>query len=186
MLKSAWPRRAGFIAQERNMLRNIFNTSNDYTLTLLRLAAGVIYFAHGAQKLLGWFGGRGFSATMIGFTQHMHIPALLAFLVIAAEFFGGLGLIFGLLGRIAAFGIFCDMLVAVLLVHVHVGFFMNWSGTQRGEGYEFHLLALAATLAVVIRGSGALSIDRLLMRRKLSGAIMAEQPLIGRSAEFRG
>ncbi len=144
------------------MLRRIANTTSDPVLTILRLALGVVFFAHGAQKMLGWFGGYGFTGTMGFFTHQMGIPAPLAFLAIAAEFFGGLGLLVGLLGRIAAFGILCNMVVAVLMVHRHYGFFMNWAGNQKGEGFEYHLLAIALGLAILIRGSGAFSIDRLL------------------------
>jgi putative oxidoreductase len=77
------------------------------SLTILRLALGIVFFPHGAQKTLGWFGGLGFSGTMGFFTHQMGIPAPFAFLAIAAEFFGGLGLLAGFLGRIAAFGILC-------------------------------------------------------------------------------
>ena len=110
--------------------------------------------------MLGWFGGYGFQGTMGFFTQTLHIPAPLAFLAICAEFFGGLGLIVGLLGRVAAFGIVVNMLVAVFTVHIHNGFFANWFGQQKGEGIEYHLLAIALGLVVMIKGSGALSIDR--------------------------
>jgi putative oxidoreductase len=96
------------------------------------------------------------------FTQHQHIPAPLAFLAICAEFFGGLGLIVGLLSRIAAFGILCNMVVAVLTVHAANGFFMNWTGQQKGEGFEYHLLAIALLLVVMVKGAGALSVDRAL------------------------
>jgi len=96
------------------------------------------------------------------FTGMLHIPAVFAFLAISAEFFGGLGLIFGLFTRVAAFGIFCNMLVAVAMVHHQFGFFMNWAGTQKGEGFEFHLLALGITFFLMIRGAGAVSVDRLL------------------------
>ncbi len=94
-------------------LRKLLSTSNDFTVTIVRLVLGVVFFAHGAQKMLGWFGGYGFTGTMGFFTQQMHIPAPFAFLAICAEFFGGLGLIVGLLSRIAAFGIMCNMLVAI-------------------------------------------------------------------------
>ncbi len=96
------------------------------------------------------------------FTGMLHIPPVFAFLASAAEFFGGLGVLFGLLTRVAAFGIFCNMLVAVAMVHHQFGFFMNLAGTQKGEGFEFHLLALAATVFLMIRGAGAASLDRLL------------------------
>jgi putative oxidoreductase len=112
--------------------------------------------------MLGWFGGFGFTGTMHFFTGVMHIPAPLAFLAIAAEFFGGIGLIFGFLTRIAAFGIGVNMLVAIMTVHHAFGFFMNWTGTQKGEGFEFHLLVLAIVAFLMIRGAGAFSVDRLL------------------------
>src|ERR1700727_859032 len=100
------------------MLRKLTSTDGAATTTLIRLILGVVFFAHGAQKMLGWFGGYGFSATMGAFTNNMHIPAVFAFLAIAAEFFGGIGLILGLLTRIAAFGITVNMVVAILTVHL--------------------------------------------------------------------
>jgi len=142
------------------MLKKILQTPDDKVQTLLRLVLGVIFFAHGSQKMLGWFGGYGFKGTMAFFTQTMHIPAFFAFLAITAEFFGGIGLILGLLTRVAAFGIACNMLVAIFMVHLPNGFFMNWTGQQKGEGFEYHLLALAITAALMIRGAGAFSLDR--------------------------
>jgi putative oxidoreductase len=148
------------------MLRKILFTSNDFTLTIARLLLGIVFFAHGAQKMLGWFGGYGFTGTMGFFTQQMHIPPVFGFLAICAEFFGGLGLIVGFLSRIAAFGILCNMLVAVMTVHIHYGFFMNWTGQQKGEGFEYHLIALALLLVIIVKGAGALSIDRALSGSK--------------------
>ncbi len=142
------------------MLQKLMNTTDDLVVTLLRLALGIVFFAHGAQKVLGWFGGFGFRGTLGFFTQQMHIPAALAILAIAAEFLGGIDLLLGFLGRVAAFGIACEMAVAVAMIHRHFGLFANWSGTQKGEGYEFHILAVVICLAIMIRGSGALSIDR--------------------------
>jgi len=144
------------------MIRKLIATDNDSATTILRLVLGVVFFAHGAQKMLGWFGGYGFTGTMGFFTGVMHIPAVFAFLAIAAEFFGGLGLIFGLLTRVAAFGILCNMIVAVAMVHHQFGFFVNWTGAQKGEGYEYHLLALAIAAFLIIRGAGAASVDGLL------------------------
>lgn len=146
------------------MFRKLISTSDDFAVTLARLILGVVFFAHGAQKMLGWFGGYGFTGTMGFFTQMLHIPAPLAFLAICAEFFGGLGLLVGLLGRVAAFGIAVNMLVAILTLHIHFGFFANWSGQQKGEGIEYHLLAIALALVVMIKGSGALSVDRALSK----------------------
>lgn len=136
-------------------------TSTDgrnYALTILRLVLGVVFLAHGLQKTAGWFGGYGYSGTM-GYFTHLGIPAPFAFLAIMAEFLGGLGLIVGFLTRIAAFGIFCNMAVAVYMFHSKIGFFMNWGGNQKGEGYEYHLLAMAVTIALMIAGAGAFSID---------------------------
>jgi len=144
------------------MFRRLIGTADDSVIAILRLVLGAVFFAHGAQKALGWFGGYGFSGSMGFFTQAMHIPAPLAFLAICAEFLGGIGLIVGLLGRVAAFGIACNMLVAVVMVHWHFGFFANWFGNQKGEGFEYHLLALAIALAIMIKGSGAFSVDRAL------------------------
>jgi putative oxidoreductase len=141
----------------------MIRTSNDWTLTILRLAAGIMIFPHGLQKTFGWFGGAGFSAQMAGF-ERSHIPAVFAFLAIMAEFLGGLGLIFGALTRIAAFGLACDMIVGVYLVHWHNGFFMNWSGHQKGEGFEFHILAVAIAIVLMARGGGAASVDRALTK----------------------
>jgi putative oxidoreductase len=146
------------------MFRKLMNTTDDLAITIPRLALGVVFFAHGAQKALGWFGGYGFSGTMGFFTQQMHIPAAFAFLAICAEFLGGIGLLLGLLGRVAAFGIACDMVVAVWMVHRHFGLFANWSGLQKGEGYEYHVLAIAIALVIMIKGSGALSVDRALSK----------------------
>src|SRR6202171_312725 len=142
------------------MIRKLFSTDDNTATAILRLVLGLVFFAHGAQKMLGWFGGYGFSGTMGFFTGSMHIPAPFAFLAIAAEFFGAMGLILGFLTRIAAFGIAVNMLVAIATVHSGFGFFMNWGGTQKGEGYEYHLLVLAMTVFLMIRGAGAFSVDR--------------------------
>src|SRR5205823_1054119 len=155
------------------MLRKLISTDNSTAITILRLVLGIVFFAHGAQKMFGWFGGYGFTGTMGFFTGAMHIPTVFAFLAIAAEFFGGLGLIFGLLTRVAAFGICCNMVVAVALVHGQFGFFMNWTGAQKGEGYEYHLLVLATTAFLMIRGAGAASVDRLLSSRADNRTIKA-------------
>lgn len=155
------------------MFRKLLATPNDITYTLVRLFLGVVFFAHGAQKMLGWFGGYGFHGTMGFFTQAMHIPAPFAFLAIFAEFFGGLGLILGVLGRVAAFGIAVNMLVAIFAVHLHNGFFANWTGQQKGEGFEYHLLAIALLLVTMIKGSGAFSVDHALAGSPASDSTVA-------------
>lgn len=146
-------------------LQRLLNTNSSTAPLIARLALGIVMFPHGAQKMLGWFGGYGFSGTMGFFTQTMHIPALFAFLAIFAEFAGSLALIAGLLSRLAAFGIGIVMVVAVLTSHLANGFFMNWYGNQKGEGFEYHLLAIGLALMVVIHGAGKASLDALIARR---------------------
>jgi len=141
------------------MLKKIMQTAPEITLAILRLVLGVIFFCHGAQKVLGWFGGYGFSGTMGFFTHQMGIPAPFAFLAIMAEFLGGIGLILGCLTRVAAFGITCNMLVAVITIHGKFGLFMNWAGNTKAEGFEYHLLVFAITIVLMMRGGGAYSVD---------------------------
>jgi len=146
-------------------LLTLFKTNDSFTLLIARLTLGLVMFPHGAQKALGWFGGPGFSGTMSMFNGHMHIPALFALLAIAAEFAGSIGLIAGFLSRVSAFGIAVTMLVAAFMVHAPNGFFMNWAGNQKGEGFEYHFLAIGLALVVIISGAGKWSIDRLLTGR---------------------
>jgi putative oxidoreductase len=150
------------------MLRKLLSTSDDRVLLLLRLALGIVMFPHGAQKALGWYGGGGIDET-IGFFGQMGIPAFLTMLVIAAEFLGSILLVVGFLGRVAAFGIACVMIGAMIMVHIPNGFFMNWSGQQAGEGFEYHILALALAGVIIWRGSGAASIDRALTHSTFVG-----------------
>jgi len=150
------------------MWQCLVKTDDNWGYFIARVVLGVVFFAHGAQKMLGWFGGAGPSATVHAFTAYMGIPAPIAWLVIAIEFFGGLGLIVGLLSRIAAFGIVVDMIGAIWTVHHKFGFFMNWMGTQKGEGYEYHLLAIALGLVILLGGSGAASLDRMLSGKSSS------------------
>jgi putative oxidoreductase len=149
--------------QEEAMMKRLMGTGNDVALTILRAVLGVVFFAHGAQKMLGWFGGFGFHGTIGGFA-HMGLPAPVALLIICTEFFGGLGLIVGLLTRIASLGVAGLMIGAIFMVHMANGFFMNWMGTQKGEGIEYHLLVLAMAAALLLRGAGAFSLDRVLSR----------------------
>jgi putative oxidoreductase len=146
-------------------MKRLFWTDDGWSSLVLRVTLGVVMFPHGAQKVLGWFGGPGFSATMTAFTTHMHIPAPLALLVVIAEFFGALGLIVGLLTRVAAFGILCDMIGAIALVHWPNGIFMNWTSKQAGEGFEYHLLVIGIALALMIAGAGRWSADGAIAKR---------------------
>jgi len=146
-------------------LHSLFRTDNDTAPLIARLTLGLIMFPHGAQKALGWFGGYGYDGTMGYFTGTLGIPAFFAALVIAAEFAGAIGLITGFLTRVSAFGIAAVMAGAIAMAHKGNGFFMNWTGQQAGEGYEYHLLAIGLALIVLIAGAGKASIDSLVAVR---------------------
>jgi len=145
------------------MIQRFLFTDSSKTLLVQRVLLGAVMLPHGAQKLLGWFGGYGFSATMDYFTSRLHIPSPLGFLVIASEAFGSLGLLLGLGTRLAAFGTAATMIGAVLSTHLQAGFFMNWFSAQQGEGFEYHLLALGLAVPLIVRGGGALALDRRLL-----------------------
>ena len=145
------------------MLKRLLQTTDDPVFTIIRLMLGLVFFAHGAQKMLGWFGGYGFSGTLSAFsTSGMPIP--LALFVILTEFLGSVALIFGAFARVASGAIALLMVGAITMVHAHFGFYMNWFGQQKGEGFEYHLLAIGLALAVLVRGAGAFSIDGLLSK----------------------
>lgn len=146
-------------------LHLLLKTDNSTAPLLARLTLGLVMFPHGAQKALGWFGGYGFDGTMGHFTNAMHIPAVFAFLAIAAEFAGSLGLITGFFSRVSALGIGITMTVAIFMGHAANGFFMNWYGNQKGEGFEYHLLAIGLALVVLVAGGGKASVDSLLAKR---------------------
>ena len=142
------------------MWKKLFQTNDDVAALVLRLMLGIVFFPHGMQKLLGWFGGHGFEGTMGFFTGKLGIPALFAFLAIIAESLGAIGLIVGLGTRVAAFGISITIAVAAMMLHVQNGFFMNWFGSQTGEGIEYHLLVIGMGAALMIAGGGKWSLDR--------------------------
>lgn len=146
------------------LLRRLLSTEPLSAALIARLALGCVMLPHGLQKTLGAFGGEGFRGTIDGFTQ-MGFPVAIALLVVLAESLGSLALIVGFLTRIAAFGILNVMIGAVALVHHQHGFFMNWQQQKSGEGFEYHLLAIALALVVLLVGAGRWSIDRWLMQR---------------------
>ena len=152
----------------------LLQTRNDLTLTIARLMLSLVFLGHGTQKMFGWFGGLGFSRTLEVFEQTMGIPAALTVMAMVAEVFGGLGLLFGLLTRVAAAGVLVVMIVAPLANGLYVRFFMNWQGRNPGEGFEYHLLAIALILVVLVHGAGAFSLDRVLSTR--SGTIPEPRP----------
>jgi putative oxidoreductase len=143
------------------MFRKLLGTEASWGMLVLRFALGVVFFAHGSQKVLGWFGGPGLDKAY-GMFVGMGIPGIFAACDIIAEFLGGIALVFGFLTRIAAFGIGVVMVVAVAMVHISNGFFMNWFGAMPAghEGFEYHILAFAMALALVIEGGGKFSLDR--------------------------
>lgn len=151
----------------RSVLRSIVETSDDRIPMVARLALGIVIVPHGAQDLLGWFGGRGIDGAL-GFYSSLGIPLFVGWLAIVTQCFGGLALIVGFLGRVAALAIAAVLVAAVVRLHWSFGFFMNWSGMLNGEGFEFHILAVTLAVIVIVRGSGALSVDRLLTARAVA------------------
>ncbi len=152
--------KAGSGGRIGSKLELLLQTDRDLVPLLLRGVFGAVMFPHGAQKALGWFGGGGFQGTMRYFVDTVHLPALLGYSIIAAEFLGSILLLIGLGTRFAAASIGLVMIGAATLVHAPNGFFMNWFGNQSGEGFEYHLLAIAIAAALVVRGGGRWSIDR--------------------------
>jgi putative oxidoreductase len=146
-------------------LLDLLSTSGGSGATVLRLALAAVLFPHGAQKLLGWFGGYGFEGTRAFLTDQIGLPSFLAVGVILLEFFGPILLLLGVLTRPVALATIGLMLGAVATVHWPHGFFMNWSGAQAAEGFEYHLLVIAIALALVIQGGGAFSLDRRVAQR---------------------
>ena len=148
------------------MFKKIINTGNDHSLLILRVVLGVVLMAHGLQKAFGWFNGFGWNNTINYFTGTVEIPALLGAFVILIETLGALFLILGFAGRINAALMGIVIIGAMVVDHVKNGFYMNWFGIQKGEGIEFDLLFIAISIALVLKGSGSFSVDRLLMQFK--------------------
>jgi putative oxidoreductase len=142
------------------LLARSFATSAAWSPAVLRLTLATVLFPHGAQKAFGWFGGHGFDATMGFLTGSVGLPSFLAFFVIALEAFGPLLLLAGAMTRHVALAVIGLMIGAIATVHYPYGFFMNWSGGQAGEGFEYHLLVIGIALALVVSGGGAFSLDR--------------------------
>jgi putative oxidoreductase len=145
-----------------NMLFQILATDSDWVLTLARIILGIIFFAHGSQKVFGWFGGPGLRQTMRTLTEVVGLPSIVALAAVGTEFVGGVALILGFLARISALGIAVNMLAAIVMVHGKYGLFMNWFGDRKGHGIEYHLLAIALAIVIIAKGAGAFSLDGLL------------------------
>ncbi len=144
------------------MLLRILATDSSWVPTLARIILGIIFFAHGSQKVLGWFGGPGLRQTLRTFTEVMGLPKIIALAAVGAELVGGAALILGLAARISALAIAINMLAAIFMVHGKYGLFLNWFGDRKGHGIEYHLLALALTIVIIAQGAGAFSLDGLL------------------------
>lgn len=143
----------------------LFGTYPSWSLLIVRVVLGVIFFAHGAQKVFGWFGGHGLKATVNNFHERLKIPPPLGYLASFTECFGGLAVFVGLLARPAALGLMVVMLVAIAKVHWQHGFFINFAlQPGKGHGFEFNLALIGLALAVLIGGAGAVSADRLINR----------------------
>ena len=143
-----------------NAVDLLFGTYPSWSRAVVRLALGVVFVAHGGQKVFGWFGGPGLKATIQMFQQHMKVPPAATVLAALIEFLGGLAMLAGVLVRPAAVGIVVVMLVAIAKVHGRHGFFINFSGTPgKGHGFEFNFVLIAMALSILIGGAGAFSID---------------------------
>lgn len=149
------------------MLDRLIRTDDDLKMFVIRVTLGLVVLPHGLQKLFGWFGGSGPEETIKMFGQGWGIPAAVTVLVILGESLGALALVLGFLGRFMAASIAIIMVGAVALVHGRWGFFMNWYGQPRGEGFEYHLLAFGMVAAILIGGSGRWSVDRMLTKRRM-------------------
>jgi len=145
------------------MFTSIFKTSEDLSQTIIRTVLGLVIFPHGAQKLLGWFGGYGFEGTMGYFTGTVGLPWIIAFTVIVIEFFGSLMLIAGILTRMNALAVFILFIGIIFTAHIEFGFFMDWYGNKAGEGFEYHLLVLGMAGSLIYSGGGKYALDRYLL-----------------------
>ena len=142
----------------------LFRTHASSGIFIVRVVLAMVMFAHGAQKLLGWFGGQGFTGTIGFFTTSMGLPWIIAFLVIIGESIGSLSLLTGFLTRFVSASYLLIMLGAIALVHWPHGFFMNWFGQQQGEGFEYHLLVIGMSLSLRVESGGASSLDHLIAK----------------------
>ncbi|SEN71343.1 putative oxidoreductase [Chitinophaga rupis] len=135
-------------------------------LLILRIAFVIVMFPHGAQLLVGWFGGYGYAASM-GYFSSIGIPSVISFLIIFLEFFGSIFILLGLFTRLFALALTGLVTGMILMVHIHAGFFMNWFGNLKGEGFEYHILMLSMLLSLLIAGGGKASLDALLFNKKV-------------------
>lgn len=148
-------------------MKDLLQNKTDVAALILRLTTGVVIFAHGAQKLFGWFGGFGFEATMQYFTGTAGLPYAIGVLVIAGESIGMVALALGLLTRFTAISLIVIMTGAFVIDHSHHGFFMDWFGQKSGEGFEYDILVIGSALGIVSLGPGAFSADAWIGKQRL-------------------
>ncbi|GAC1420059.1 MAG: DoxX family protein [Flavisolibacter sp.] len=160
-------------------MKNFFSTNpNNITAMVIRIFLGLVIFPHGAQKLLGWFGGYGYGGTMGFLTGTVHLPYIIGVLVILVEFFGALMLIFGLATRLAALGMLVNFLGIIFTSHINNGFFINWSNApNKGHGVEYDLLVIGICIALLIAGGGKASLDAAFQEKK-SDIAHLKRPLV--------
>ncbi len=149
----------------KQLIQQISKTNPSIGFSIARLTLGLVLLPHGAQKLLGLFGGYGFSATMDSFTTQMGLPGIVAFSIIMIEFFGSISLILGFFSRLWALSIFGMFIGIIFTTQIEHGFFMNWFGNQAGEGFEYSLLIMGLALSTIINGSGKWSIDSIISKK---------------------
>ncbi|NJB72336.1 putative oxidoreductase [Saonia flava] len=150
----------------KNLVKTLLTTNPSIGFSIARSTLGLVVFPHGAQKLLGLFGGYGYSSTMDFFTTQMGLSGIIAFSIIMIEFFGSISLILGFISRFWALslaGMFMGIIYTTQLEH---GFFMNWFGDKAGEGYEYSLLIIGLALTIIVNGSGKWSIDNLIYKKQ--------------------
>jgi len=150
----------------KHLVQQLLKTHPNIGFSIARLTLGIVIFPHGAQKLLGLFGGYGFTATMESFTTQMGLPSLIAFSIIMIEFFGSISLMLGLFSRFWALSLIGMFIGIIYMTQLEHGFFMNWFGNQAGEGYEYSILIIGLALTIIVNGSGKWSIDSLISKKQ--------------------
>lgn len=149
----------------RTMIQRLLATEPQLSPLILRMVFAIVLWPHGAQKLLGCFGGHGFTPSMHHLYAEAGLPSPIAFLVIFLEFFGSLFILFGLFTRLVAAAGIILFIGMIVTVHFQFGFFMNWFGAQKGEGFEYHLLAIGLLISLIMTGAGKASVDALIINR---------------------
>jgi len=150
----------------KNLVKTLLTTNSNIGFSIARLTLGLVIFPHGAQKLLGLFGGYGYFSTMDFLTTQMGLSGIIAFSIIMIEFFGSISLILGFISRFWALSLAVMFMGIIYTTQLEHGFFMNWFGNQAGEGYEYSLLIISLALTIIVNGSGKWSIDNLISKKQ--------------------